>query len=348
MPSRSLIGLSLFLLLLFGAALPAEPPAAESVRETAAESTTSKKTLELRVEPLADFWFYLRSQEEAGDKATDREFPELIAAVAHMREALRSEDVSWAAFDSELRFASTIPELRENLEHSWSFGPEKGAPEVRAAAKKVLDGLEASFPRFLEALWPKHEQALLAARDRIEKQFRPVESRAFDFMLESLDMTDPEITIPVYLVARSPWPEAVTYRTRGGGGVVFIGTYRKDHQGTLLYEILLHEATHALDMAARETPHALMRLRQLLRDRGIEIRDLLRTVPHNLMFIQAGETIRRVLDENHVDYGVVSGYYDRAAHAPEEREIWHGYLAGETTLDAALGRISKLPPEPVD
>lgn len=330
MVTRWLLGILLSSLL--GAASLADLASAVPP-EPAAPRTENR--LELRVEPLADFWFYLRSLADA-DEAPAGDFSEAVEAFSRVETALRAERESWGRFDSVLRSVTTGAELRNVFQ-------EVESPALRDVFVDAAQEMEQAFPVFLKTVWPEHERAILAARERIEKDFRPVEAKAFRYMLDSLDMVDPAAEIPVYLVARGPWPEAFTRRTYGGGTVVFVGVLREQHQGTLLYEILLHEATHALDMTARESPHALMRLRDLLRERGVEDRSLLRTVPHNLMFIQAGETIRRFVDPEHVDYGVVSEYYDRAEHAWTEREIWHRYLAGETTLDGALAEIAGLP-----
>jgi hypothetical protein len=65
-----------------------------------------------------------------------------------------------------------------------------------------------------------------------------------------------------------------------------------------------------------------------------------RNVPHTLMFVQAGETIRRIVDSKHEHYGVTAKYYDKVrAIADVELAAWTAYLDGKTTRDAALERI---------
>jgi hypothetical protein len=82
-------------------------------------------------------------------------------------------------------------------------------------------------------------------------------------------------------------------------------------------------------------------LRRKLIAAGIPQADrLFRDVPHTLMFVQAGETIRRVVDPAHKHYGDVYGYYAKVPRATEAvRPAWEAHLRGELAQDAALDRI---------
>jgi hypothetical protein len=71
----------------------------------------------------------------------------------------------------------------------------------------------------------------------------------------------------------------------------------------------------------------------------INRRDL-RDVPHTLMFVHAGETVRRNIDADHRHYGDVSGYYAKVPRATNAvRGPWIDYLDGKTSRDEALERI---------
>jgi len=66
----------------------------------------------------------------------------------------------------------------------------------------------------------------------------------------------------------------------------------------------------------------------------------LRDVPHTLMFVQAGETVRRLIDHAHQHYGVVAGYYPKVERvAAIELPIWKDHLDGKLTREQALERI---------
>lgn len=60
------------------------------------------------------------------------------------------------------------------------------------------------------------------------------------------------------------------------------------------------------------------------------------------MFFQSAETVRRYVDPDHRDYGYPSDYYERAAHAHPQREIWLRHLEGEIDLDRALREMADL------
>jgi hypothetical protein len=82
-------------------------------------------------------------------------------------------------------------------------------------------------------------------------------------------------------------------------------------------------------------------LRARLEKAGFTRRDKeWREVPHTLMFVQAGETIRRVVDPKHEPYGVVAKYYDKVRPiADVEIPAWTAYLDGKTTREEAVEKI---------
>jgi hypothetical protein len=98
-----------------------------------------------------------------------------------------------------------------------------------------------------------------------------------------------------------------------------------------------------MDASPSEDPatSVLDLLRARLEKAGFTRRDPeWRNVPHTLMFVQAGETIRRIVDPKHEHYGVTAKYYDKVrAIADVELAAWTAYLEGKTTRDAALERI---------
>ncbi len=96
-----------------------------------------------------------------------------------------------------------------------------------------------------------------------------------------------------------------------------------------------------LDASEDPATSVLDLLRARLEKIGLTRRDPdWRNVPHTLMFVQAGETIRRIVDPKHEHYGVTSKYYDKVrAIADVELAAWTAYLDGKTSRDAALEKI---------
>ena len=114
-----------------------------------------------------------------------------------------------------------------------------------------------------------------------------------------------------------------------------------------LVETILHEATHALDVAGESD--VLDQLRERLERAGIDRTDRLwRDVPHALIFVEAGEVVRRVVDPEHVHYGEAAGAYARIGEAGAVvRRVWTAHLDGEIELESALERIvAEVKPEP--
>ena len=103
------------------------------------------------------------------------------------------------------------------------------------------------------------------------------------------------------------------------------------------------EPAEPVDERAAENPElsVLDLLRARLERAGFSRRDPeWRNVPHTLMFVQAGETIRRIVDPKHEHYGVTAKYYDKVrAIADVELAAWTAYLDGKTSREAALEKI---------
>ena len=151
-------------------------------------------------------------------------------------------------------------------------------------------------------------------------------------------MPDPHLTIPVALVLEAPFPGAVTHLGADGKGVCFVAV--GNAPGSQLFETILHEATHALDVASGNDS-ALGELRFLLLASGVGQTDkLLRDLPHTLMFVQSAESIRRVIDPAHQDYGEVAKLYARMGpNAEFVRGFWRERLDGKTKSTEALQQI---------
>jgi hypothetical protein len=297
--------------------------------------------IELRVEPAVALWTEARALAESRTEASGPLAP-LIDSMRALGTKLPPG--RWGQFDSALLGVTDAEEIAERLSGVSTLRLRDGAEvEVGAELERVLDSLVDLEPRFREELWPRRRELVDAARTDIENRLLPKQDEAFGAMLRALGMSDPGRTIPVYLVHSSVWPGAVTYRDRDGTGYCIVAVDREENRGSALLEIILHEATHALDSAAAQSAsrNVLSRLRERLREAGLgPADDAFRDLPHTIMFVQAGETIRRVVDPEHVHYGDgPSTYYDRVRHARLVRDLWIAHLDGELPLDEVLDRL---------
>jgi hypothetical protein len=167
-------------------------------------------------------------------------------------------------------------------------------------------------------------------------------------MMQSLAIHDPGITVPVFLVNATNPPGGMTYYLRGGAPVSVIDV-TVGGADELLLETILHESSHTLDLASRDSESAFATLRALLEGTGLTRKDdAYHSVPHTLMFVQAEETMRRLFNPDHLAYGDATDLYERmGVTAVVERESWPRYLDGELTRDEALRAIVEtLQPQP--
>jgi hypothetical protein len=216
-----------------------------------------------------------------------------------------------------------------------------GAPSpLREPALRYAQALAAVEPAFLAKAWPDHQTIIERKRQELTQKFQPHDHQCLQYMIESLGMSDPHIEVTVYLFAEGPFPGASTSMTADGRGVCFVGV--ESTEGPLLYESILHEVTHALDIATRDQPTVFNRLRECLEEAGVDRRDRLwHDAWHVIMFIQAGETVRRRVDPQHVHYGASQSVYAKLKDiADVERPLWMAYLDHQITVDDAIDRIA--------
>ncbi len=313
-------------------------------------STTAARTdgvrLDIATRPYLDLHFYVRTLAASKDPV-----PEL-AGLAPAVEAARALDaelggpLDWGYVEGLLGDCATAKEARAALAKARESITLRSGKTValRAAALRLAAALEQAEPAFLEKLWPEHRRAIEEVAAQIAKGFGGKESECLAYMARSLALSPEARAIPVRLVFAQPAPGAVTHASPAGTGVCFVSV--QNAKGTQLLETLLHESTHALDIATpAATPVSsggvLDELRARLEQAGFTGKDReSRDVPHTLMFVQAGETIRRLVDPQHEHYGVVAHYYDKVRTVADiELPVWKDFLDGKCTRDDALGRI---------
>jgi hypothetical protein len=228
-------------------------------------------------------------------------------------------------------FARAVPALPET-------GP--GGVPLRASLAEIAEALELAEPAYREQRLPEGRRLVDGAlAGPIGRVLLPRERECLDFLRSGLALPEPGRAVPVYLVADVPAPGAFTTRSRRHGAVCVVGV--APHPGSTLLEVVLHEATHALEVMAGTTDEAesvLARVRRRLREAGVPPSDpLLRDVPHTLMFVHAGEAVRRLLDGSHRHYGDTHDYYARLPRvaAPVRRQ-WARHLDGQIPADEAV------------
>lgn len=327
----------------------ASSASAQSTGTPPKDARQTSTRLEFRVSPVIDMYYYVRTvAAETSRRQPDEAFIPAVEAGRKLGLELGDSLFGWGVVEGSLYGCDSMKDLVE----SFAQLPEKYTPpsepgkgggsskevELRAGASALAEALATAEDYFQKSIWPEHERLILEVQRRILEALAPKEADCVSYLLQHLGPQDPKVSVPIYLVANMPFPGAETNIRPDGAAVCFVAVRGQDP--LQLIETILHESTHALDVVwARGT--VLDQLRRLLEEAGDTVRkEDLRYVPHTLMFVHAGETVRRLLDAKHRHYGDVSGYYQKVPRAAEAvRQPWIDYLDGKTTRDAALLRI---------
>ncbi|MGI8653744.1 MAG: hypothetical protein ACR2LC_00840 [Pyrinomonadaceae bacterium] len=296
---------------------------------------TNQGEIDVRVAPFVDLYYFISALASGSEKPPEIDgFAQAVEAARPLRFAPRLINIVVIRCDNASDAARVFAQLPETV--------KVGAGQtllLREKAVNLAKALAVIEKPFLEKIWPQHKLIINQAAASISKTFKPKEQECFAYITKNLGMQNVAYKVPVYLVADAPLPGGFTFRQDDGSGVCLISVER--NKGSLLFETLLHEAIHALDLEAKGNGNVLIDIRNRLLKAGITERDPdMRNVPHTLMFIQAAETVRRLLDSSHKHYGDVSGYYAKVPLiAKIERPIWIDYLDGKISREKALNQI---------
>ena len=317
----------------------AEPPASTAPQPARDGAATS---LEFRTNPLLDLHLGLRAAAGGGELPAFEGASAAVEAIRTIDRALGSP-LAWSLLDGAVAEAPDLAAVRTifaQLPEERAM-PGGGTVALRARALELVDALAAAEPRFMAEAWPARRAAIDMAREALAKRLLPHQRECYEFLLSTLGMKDPGLEVPVCLVTNVPPFGGITYRRLGGkpGGTCVVGV--ADNSGTLLDEAVLHESLHALDTATAGQPTVLNRLRTDLEAAGIPARSrTLHDVPHTIMFVEAGEAVRRFIDPKHVPFGEAKGYY---AKVPEARDAvvqtWMDRLANRIGVDEAVAKV---------
>ena len=322
----------------------AEPVPPESSQEGAgaevAESPPTVTRLSLRTDALADFYFMVRALAADPEAQVPSGWEEAVDATRGIQEHLGSFG-GWGRIDTRVLEGGTPADVRARFETLSDPMDHKGREvRVRDDALRLADELERLAPSFERDLWPARSEELERRIAELERTFLPRHEQALSFMMDSLGIEDPHLELAVFLVTDMNPPGATTNFMRGGIPVCVLDAVFEGREHHLT-ELLLHEATHSLDFASRESEDVFKVLREGLEEKGLKRGDYLhRAVPHTVMFVQAEETIRRLYDPEHVAYGEAYGVYERTGPLADlERREWRRYLDGEQSRAEAIATI---------
>lgn len=286
-----------------------------------------------------DLYFLLR-RAVAGEKRLPAGWAVPLESMRRAAAAL--SDPRWfGVVDAVVGDCAGVAELEQAATDVPEVGP--GGIPLRTVVGHVAAAVRAGLPIYESTVAAERRAAVHdALEDRIKKVLVPREPECLDFLATrlALSLAPDRRRIPVQLVADAPHPGAFTSRSRRDGAVCFVAV--RAHAGTTLFEVVLHEATHAMDLFAGPSGDSILKqLRRGLAAAGVgEDQPLYRDLPHTLMFVHAGETVRRIVAPEHVHYGDSHGYYAQLpAVAKAVRKHWIECLDGVTASAEAVRRM---------
>jgi len=340
--------LALLLCVACGPRGQATPSVEVSGPDTAAPQRTDGTSLELRVSPLVELYFYVRAQAADVDVEPPPGYEAAVDAARAIQRSLGSFG-GWGPLDTQVFVAADAEELLRGFAELPEPYERRGRRiSIRDDAVRLASAIQELETDFARLLWPARKAELDRRIAYLQREFMPKHREALVFMMQSLAIPDPGITVPVFLVNATNPPGGMTYYLRGGAPVSIIDV-TVGGADELLLETILHESSHTLDLASRDSESVFATLRALLEERGLTRKDdAYHSVPHTLMFVQAEETMRRLFNPDHLAYGDATTLYERTGvTAVVEREIWPRYLDGELSRDEALrGIVETLHPQP--
>jgi hypothetical protein len=315
-------------------------PSDTAPSDAAASDLGAATRLRLELDPLVELYFSVRAQAARTGAAPLPGQEAAVGATRRIQESLGAWG-GWGPLDAALLDKPSASELLQRFEELPEPMQRAGREvSVRDDAIALARALAEHLPVFTETLWPTRRQQLETVVERLRSSFVPEHQRALAFMMRSLRIADPTIEVPVFLVTECHPPGASTYYLGDGEPASVLGLSSLEGKG-LLEETILHEATHALDIASQGQGSVFETLREQLLERGVARRDVLfQDIPHTLMFVQAEETMRRIYDPQHLGYGNATDLYERLGNTAQvERRIWPLVLDGQIETDAALRQI---------
>ena len=310
------------------------------------ETQKSTQRLDIRFNPVLDLSYMVRKY-----ASSKTELPESMAAfreAVSLAHQLNEEFGSWAgggwpAIDillSKSKNTSEAMQAAPKLPETTTSRSGKTI-RVREAAIRYVNVLNAVEPEYVKSVLPQHKSVVDRAIAYVAAKFAAKEQECLAYLTTNLRMEDSDYRVPMFFVAETPWPGGFTIWNDTRHGTVVISV--EANQGSLLFEAMLHEAIHALDLETQAKGSVLEEIRDRLRKAGVAENDLAMTQgTHMLVFMQAGETIKRLVDGSHQHYGDVRGVYNLAALQPlmnVARPTWMAYLDNKITRDKAIEQI---------
>lgn len=328
-----------------------EPAAAGAATPTEVALTPAEAPIALRMNPVADAYFWLRAKALEGEAPAP--FGEALEAMKTLRAELVDEAAAWEDLEvplADTTHARVLTLVYGELPVTIDVG---GRPvPLRQLALRLARALEATEGAYLRGPWREHLAAAQRATRGLEATFSPRAGAILDAAESELALPSVSRPLVVTVVYDAPFPSAFAADARGRESAIFVRARGFDGEranasasasGTADFaEAVLHGALHAMDeLSVRTKSTAMNELRTALGGRGLDAEDANGEMAVNTVtFAEAASLVRRFVDPGHRPLGE-SGFYTLFPPAAEIVAAWDKRVAGQN-LDATIQAIAEI------
>ncbi len=272
------------------------------------------------VNKLLDCHYTLLFDSSGGDGSTLKQFYPIY-------HKLMMPDLDFNLLWEEFRY----PLVRATNPGDLSREIRKALEEIAA---ELSSNLVSAMPIYDTRVFARHKVRLDSAIEFLENKFMPHEDLLYEQLALSLNY-EFRPPMPVYLVGAGTMKGAFT--SEPSLTVINVA----ELQDMDVAELVLHEVVHGAENLNQTRPQsalAVLNAELKARNKG----ERFPSAWHALIFWNAGELTKRLLDKSHTQYGDRYGVYQRAF--ARERELysryWNAYLDGKMTMREALVEVA--------
>ena len=288
-----------------------EKPKAPDSRATVAPSAP---LVELRIEPLPDYFFFLR-------RATHDELVNVPSFLGDALRELKAIDAVigdnatlWEKLEAPLGGAHAAAEL-EGAYDTVPLEIEKDGEKIhfRDLVRAFHRAFREGEPGFIAQVWPAHKKLLEARRATYRQEAYPVQAKIAASLEKKLGVRTSKTPPPVFMVVESPHA-FVHAETPEGAELNAVATNGAGNRE--LVEETVHAFIRAEEKRSRGTGTIFEDLQRELRGAGVDDTGKA-SVPSVIalsVYAEASEAVRATLDPNYTPLGTTNETY--AAHEP--------------------------------
>lgn len=183
-----------------GSLVDAAPAPETPGLEASAPHETDGTRLELQTSPLVDLYFAVRAQAAERDSAPLPGYEAAVDAARALQRPL-GRFGGWGPLDSQVFLAADASELLGGFVELPEPYERRGRTiSIRDDAVGLATAIQELMPGFVGDLWPTRRAELEGRIAFLRTEFMPRHQEALAFMMQSLAIPDPGVTVPVFLV----------------------------------------------------------------------------------------------------------------------------------------------------